>query len=100
MVPSSSDLGEGGRGYSYVKYFLRHGCPCHPTIQIGDGVVTPLVKNLLGVSHHGVARRTLGNIPRRRTKGTWEYPPLGSVMSAVGIEEIETYIFRRQNTVV
>ena len=38
-------------------------------------------------------------MPRRQAEGIWEYPPFGDVMKVAGIEEIYSYISRRQNTV-
>ena len=62
-------------------------------------VVTPHIKCMLGGFHHRVVRRTPGNMPRIRTEGTWDYPPLGDTMREADIEEIETYISSQKNTV-
>ena len=52
-----------------------------------------------GGFHHRVAWRILGKIPQQRAEGTWEYPRLGYATRAAGLDETETYISRRQNTV-
>ena len=60
----------------------------------------PHIKRLLGFFHHRVVRRLLVNFPRQQADGTWEYPPLGDAMREAGIEEIKTYIYRRNNAVL
>ena len=37
--------------------------------------------------------------PKRQLDGTGVYPPIGSEMETVGLDEIGVYISRRQNTV-
>ena len=63
-------------------------------------VATPRIKRLLGGFHHRAVRRISRKIPYRRVKGTWLYLPLGDTMRAAGIEEIDTYISMRKNTLV
>ena len=54
----------------------------------------------VGFSYHRVARNISGNLPRRRTDGTWEcVPPLEESKRASGIKDTETYISGQQNTV-
>ena len=62
-------------------------------------VVTLHMGRILGSFHHMVARRLLGVQPRIRTYGIWEYPPLEGALQATGLETMETYISRHQNTV-
>ena len=62
-------------------------------------VVTPHIRYMLGGFHHRVARRLLGYFQGRQEDEAWEYPPLGDVMRLAWLEEIETYVSRRQNTV-
>ena len=60
----------------------------------------PHIKRIMGGFHNRLVHRILGNMPRQRAEGTWEYPPLGETMRVDGIEETETNIYRRQDTVV
>ena len=41
----------------------------------------------------------LGMHLMRDTAGRWVYPPLNVAMMAVGLEEVKTYVLRRQNTI-
>ena len=72
MVLYGLDIGVGGRVYSDVGEFLRSGCPCHPTVRVGDVGGNPHTKRILGGLHHRVAQRIYGNMPQRRMEGTWE----------------------------
>ena len=53
----------------------------------------------MGGFHQRVVLRVSGKKPQRRANRIFEYPPLEEAMQAEGLEEMETYIFRFQNTV-
>ena len=62
-------------------------------------VMSPQIGRTLGGFCRRVDRR-MENIQSRRTgAGTCIYPPLDVEMKAVGMEEVETYVLRLQNTV-
>ena len=42
----------------------------------------------------------LGGFQNRLHNGSWEYPPLEEVIWEEGLEEVEAYVLRRQNTVL
>ena len=50
----------------------------------------------MGGFHHKVACRLTG---RRGRDGGWVYPLLNEAISEAGLQEVETYFYRRQNTV-
>ena len=58
----------------------------------------PALSSFWGGFHHKVARRISGNMPRWRTKGTWELTPLWDATRTAGIREIKTCIYIQQNT--
>ena len=62
-------------------------------------VVTPRIGNTLGGFRHRVARRLTIIRTRRHTTGRWVYPPLDVAMTAVGLEEVETYVLLLQNII-
>ena len=62
-------------------------------------MVTPRIARTLGGFHHWVLRSILGKLPKRRTDGGWEYPPIAEALREAGIKDLEVYIRRRQNTV-
>ena len=59
----------------------------------------PRMAKTLGGFHHRVARGITGQLPRQQADGSWHYPPLADAMGEAGMEELETYIARRQNMV-
>ena len=59
----------------------------------------PQIGNALGFFHNKVIQRLTGQMPHRRVDRVSKYPPLGDVMVTAGLQDIETYIYRRQNTV-
>ena len=61
-------------------------------------VMTPHIGRVLGRFHHRVARRLTGRQPWRGRDGVWIKPPLEDVMAEAGLQEVETYVYRRQNT--
>ena len=61
-------------------------------------VMTLYIGRMLGGFHHWVACRLTGKQLRRDADGIWRYPPLAVAMVEAGLEEVETYVARRQNT--
>ena len=61
-------------------------------------VMTPCIGRVLGGFHHRVDRRLRGRQPRIGQGGGWVYLPLEEEMSEAGLNEVETYVYRRQNT--
>ena len=57
------------------------------------------IGNVLGGFHHRMARKLKGRQPQRRKDGVWVYPPLEDAMAEAGLQEVEAYIYCRQNTV-
>ena len=57
------------------------------------------MQRVLGGFHHRVVRRLTGRQPQKGRYGGWVYPLLEDVMAEVGLQEVETYVSRRQNTV-
>ena len=62
-------------------------------------VLTPRPERALGRFQHRVKRWITGRQPRRRGEGSWDYPPLETVMAEAGLEDIGVCVTRRQNTV-
>ena len=59
----------------------------------------PCIGSMLGRFHHRVVQRLMGKQTSRRTDGTWVYPLLEEAMVEVGLQEVETYVACRHNTV-
>ena len=57
------------------------------------------MKRVLDRFHHKVARRVTGWQPRKGRYKGWFYPPLEYAMAEAGLQEMETYVSGRQNTV-
>ena len=53
---------------------------------------------MLGGFHQRVARRLTGVQPWRGWDDVWAYPFLEDAMAEAGLQEVETYFSRRQNT--
>ena len=62
-------------------------------------VVTPRMAKTLGGFYHRAVRQITVQLPWWRSERIWYYPPLTDAMREVMLEELETYISRRQNTV-
>ena len=62
-------------------------------------VMSPRIVRTLGRFHHRVAHRLTGRQPRRRLDWAWFYPPLAEAMAEAGLQVVETYSARHQNTV-
>ena len=58
-------------------------------------VLTPPLEKFLEGFHHRAAQRMSGMGPKRHREGTWGYPPIGTSLEMVGLEEIGVYIARR-----
>ena len=52
-----------------------------------------------GILQNRGGRRITGIHPQRFLGGSWEYPPLDEAMQETGLEEVEAYVFRRNNMV-
>ena len=57
------------------------------------------MKRVLGGFHHRVACRLTGRQPWKGRDGGWVYPPTEDAMAEAGLQELETYVSRHQNTV-
>ena len=53
-----------------------------------------------GGLHHRVAHRLTERQPQRRWDGEWLYNPLAEATIEAGLQEVETYVSCRQNTVI
>ena len=62
-------------------------------------VMSPRIRRTLGGYHHRVVKRMTGRILHRNLDETWMYPSLEEAMSEVGVQEVETHVARRKNTV-
>ena len=62
-------------------------------------VMSPQIGKTLGGFHHRVALGLKKMQPNRNGLSRWIYPPLDTAMKEVGLEEVETYVLRHQNTV-
>ena len=62
-------------------------------------VATPQIGRVLGGFHHRMALRITGKQPRQVRDGVWLYPLLEDAMAEAGLQEVETYVYRLQNTV-
>ena len=62
-------------------------------------MTTPHIGRVLGGLHHRLARRLTGRQPWRGQDGGWVYTSLVDAMKEAGLQEVETYISRRHNTV-
>ena len=57
------------------------------------------MQRVLGSFHHRVAHRLTGRKTQKGRDGVWFYPPLEDAMAEAGLQEVETYVYLRQNTV-
>ena len=62
-------------------------------------VVTPWLENSLMGFYHWVVRRMVGMVPKCQLDGTWVYPPIGTALAKVGLDDVGVYIARLQNMV-
>ena len=61
--------------------------------------MTPRIGRVWGGFHHRVTCRLTGRKPRRGRDNVWAYPLLEDVMAEVGLQDVDTYVSRRHNTV-
>ena len=62
-------------------------------------VVNTRIGRLLGRFHHRVDRSITGMQPRQGRDGVWIYPLMEATVADTGLQELETYVSCRQNTV-
>ena len=62
-------------------------------------VMTLNIGRVWGGFHYRVAHSMTGRKPRRVRDGGWEYTPLEEAMAEAGLQEVDTYVSRHQNTV-
>ena len=60
--------------------------------------MTSCIGRALGRFHHRVDCRMTGWQPRRGIYGRCSYPPLFNLMEYLGLQYVETYVSRHQNT--
>ena len=61
-------------------------------------VLTPHMQRVLCRFQHKVSHRLTGQQPRKGRDGGWVYLPLEEAMAEAGLQEVDTYISRHQNT--
>ena len=59
----------------------------------------PHIGRMLGGFHHRVLRRLTGNMTQQNLDRMWAHPSLEEAMTEAGVQEVETYVTRRRNTV-
>ena len=62
-------------------------------------ILTPRMKRVLGGFYHRVSHRLTGRQPWKGRDVGFYYPLLEDAMVEAGLQEVETYVSRRQNTV-
>ena len=62
-------------------------------------VISPHIRRVMGCFHQQVLRRLTGRQPIRQADVNWYYPALATTMEEAGLEEVETYVTLRQNTI-
>ena len=99
MGTDISDFWEGGCERQYVEIFYMVVVQVVLLFVLETRFTTPRIgRNLEGFQNQ-VARSLTVKQPRRGVDGIWRYPLLTEVMEETGLEEAETYVTRRQNTV-
>ena len=63
-------------------------------------VITDNMLAILDSFHHRVARKIANMVPKLLMDGSWQYPDLREAMRRAGLQSMETYIRRRQQTLV
>ena len=58
-------------------------------------VMKPRIGRTLGRSHHRVVRHTAGINTKRYTTRRWEYQPPNAAILTVGLDKVDTYVFRQ-----
>ena len=62
-------------------------------------VMNPHIGSVFGISHHRMDHRMTGRQPWQVRYELWLYPPLEAAMAEVVLKEVNTYVYRHQNTV-
>ena len=62
-------------------------------------VTTPCIGRVLGGFYHRVAHRLTGRQPLMGSDRRWAYLPQAEAVEEAGLQEVGTYVSRRQNTV-
>ena len=62
-------------------------------------VLMPFMKRVLGGFHHRVDLRLTGQQPWKGWDRGWVYPPMEDAKAEAGLQELEAYASRHQNTV-
>ena len=62
-------------------------------------VLTSRIGSFLGRLHHRVTQRLTGRQPWQERYGVWVYPPLDSAIAEATLQDLKTYVYRRQNRV-
>ena len=63
-------------------------------------VLTPRLEKSPKGFHHRAERQMAGMVSKRQPGGTWMYPPIGTALAMLVLEEIGVYTTRQQYTVV
>ena len=63
-------------------------------------VVNPHIGKNTGSFHHWVIRRITGKRHCQQAGGRWQYPTIAEAMREAKLEELERYIYIRQNTFI
>ena len=95
------DLGvdQGGCGCLDFGSDLLGGGTVSHSLRVRDVCRDTAHWDSLGVSHHRVDRKLTGGKPRRGLYGVEVYPLLEDLMSEAGLQEVDTYVSRRQKRV-
>ena len=62
-------------------------------------MLTPHIGRDLGGFHHRVLCRITGRQSHRQVDGSWDYPPLETLMQEAGFEDMVEYVLKRKNKV-
>ena len=97
----ATDLGfeQGRSGCPYIGTDSPDSGAIGPAIRVRDmGTDTLRMQRVLGGFHHRVACKLTGRQPWKGRNGGWVSPPLEDEMTEAGLQEVENYVSRRQNT--
>ena len=68
-------------------------------MEVVQFILTTFMEKTLGGFYHQLGRWITGKLHRKISDGSWHYPLLADAMRTVGLEELETYISWKHNTV-
>ena len=97
MFISDSELG-GGKSEGVGKFY-KEVAQAVLLFRVETWVLTQRMEKALDSFISRVARRLTGKKPRRRTDGSWEYPPLAEALGEARLEGIRKSVTIRQNMV-